>query len=452
MSELREELLATKIDKKRIIGIVLVAVLLISVFSFSVVFFGFLFGSQRPVPSKEKAKTDYESVELVIPPFPFNWFEDIMEFLSPEQLSELLEHISPEDLAAILDQISDGVVENFDLSDFPTALLALLAAGAGEIEVFRIYNYLDLNEMSDVLWKYECFDNYDSNEWTSSAFQTIYPLYSPLDYYDYYYPDPELLKVKMELSPEIGSNSMIIPSLFPIPFIMEGSINAYNLDYDKITLLKDNFNSSFLDLTFFSADDVNMTYELFGLNLPSNDDVNNSAIEVTNPTSEYSDLIFQFTQLPPDVGTYIDTWANFRTHYNALDPIIEDNDNAFVIANKIRNYLQTQFSFPFTPDDYQSAPEGQDSVDWFCEQGKGIWSDFASAFCVFTRAFGVASRFVDGYRTRAFDLISQTFDVEEIYDSQEGQNAILIKLKNLYNWAEIYVPTDIYGNGMWVQM
>jgi len=455
MSELREELLATKIDKKRIIGIVLVAVLLISVFSFSVVAFSFLFGSQRPLPSKEKANTDYESVELVIPPFPFNWFEDIMDFLSPEQLAELLENISPEDLAAILDQISDGVVENFDLSDFPTALLALLAAGAGEIEVFRIYNYLDLNEMSDVLWKYECFDNYDSNEWTSSAFQTIYPLYSPLDYYDYYFPDPELLKVKMDISPEIGSNSMIIPSLFPIPFIMEGSINAYDLDYDKITLLKDNFNSSFLDLTFFSdlsEYGVNMTYELFGLNLPSNDDVNNSAIEVTSPTSEYSDLLYQFTQLPPDVETYIDTWANFRTHYNALDSIIEDNDNAFVIANKIRNYLQTQFSFPLTPDDYQSAPEGQDSVDWFCEQGKGIWSDFASAFCVFTRAFGVASRFVDGYRTRAFDLISQTFDVEEIYDSEEGQNTILIKLKNLYNWAEIYVPTDIYGNGMWVQM
>ena len=22
----------------------------------------------------------------------------------------------------------------------------------------------------------------------------------------------------------------------------------------------------------------------------------------------------------------------------------------------------------------------------------------------------------------------------------------------MYNWAEIYIPTDIYGNGYWVQM
>ncbi|MFX0036621.1 MAG: transglutaminase domain-containing protein [Candidatus Hermodarchaeota archaeon] len=452
MSELREELLGTKIDKKRVIIVILVAALLISAFAFSTVFFSFLFGTQRPIPSKQKANTDYQDVEKIVPPLPIDWLNDIMDFLSPEQLADLLDQISLEDLADLLDQISDGDVDNFDLSNFPEALLALLAAGAGEIEVFRFYNYLDINEMSNILWKYECFDNYDGNEWTSSASQHPFSFYPLDEYLLNYFPDPELLKIKMELSPNIGSNSMVIPSRFPIPFIMDGSVNAFDLDYGSINLFKDDFNSSFLDLTFNSDNDVNMTYELFGLDLSSNDEINNTAVRVTNPTTAYSDLLTQFTQLPPNPVTYINTWSNFKTHYDFLNTIIDtNNDNAFVIANKIRNYLQTQFTFPSSPEDYQSAPEGQDSVDWFCEQGIGVWSDFASAFCVFARAFGVASRFLDGYRTEAFDLVSQTLDIEEIYDYDEGQNAIIIKLKNLYNWAEIYVPTDIYGNGMWVQ-
>jgi len=40
---------------------------------------------------------------------------------------------------------------------------------------------------------------------------------------------------------------------------------------------------------------------------------------------------------------------------------------------------------------------------------------------------------------------------EELIDN-EGKDAIAIKYKNLYNWAEIYVPTDVSGDGMWIQM
>ncbi|GAI80573.1 unnamed protein product, partial [marine sediment metagenome] len=40
--------------------------------------------------------------------------------------------------------------------------------------------------------------------------------------------------------------------------------------------------------------------------------------------------------------------------------------------------------------------------------------------------------------------------IEEMLEN--GQNTTAIKYKNMYNWAEIFIPTDISGNGQWVQM
>ncbi|MFW9901574.1 MAG: hypothetical protein ACFFDY_09810, partial [Candidatus Thorarchaeota archaeon] len=72
MSELREELLGGGINKKRIIGTILVVIILISIFAFSTVFFSFLFGSQRPTPSKKLVDQDPEDALLIKPPFPFD--------------------------------------------------------------------------------------------------------------------------------------------------------------------------------------------------------------------------------------------------------------------------------------------------------------------------------------------------------------------------------------------
>ena len=76
-------------------------------------------------------------------------------------------------------------------------------------------------------------------------------------------------------------------------------------------------------------------------------------------------------------------------------------------------------------DDYDPAPEGMDVVEWFCETQQGLWSDFASAFCAFTRAFGVSSRFIDGFNSIL---------IEEFFDNDEGKNGFAIKYKNLYSW------------------
>ncbi|MHA1190808.1 MAG: transglutaminase domain-containing protein [Promethearchaeota archaeon] len=114
-----------------------------------------------------------------------------------------------------------------------------------------------------------------------------------------------------------------------------------------------------------------------------------------------------------------------------------------MVANKIRNYLQFYFSLPADPDTYTSAPLGRDTVDYFCETQEGMWVEFASAFVIFARIFGVSSRFVDGFNS---------IGIQEIWDNQDFQNTFAIKYKNIYNWAEIFVPTDISGAGDWVQM
>ena len=447
MSELREEILGGGINKKRIIGVVLVAVLLISVFAFSTFFFSFLFGSLRTPPNKEKADTDYVEVEKIAPPLPLDFLAELLKYLTPEQLAELAEDMDPQDLADIMENMNDGDVDDLDLSQFSQALLALLFGAAGLIEKFRIYDYNSINEMIDTLWRYEVFDEYTGDQWISNANSLPFNFISDSDYWDQY-GSQDRMQIKMPLSTNIGTNLMGLPILFPTPFIIEGFIDAPNLVPGSETLTKDDFNSTAVNLEFTTADSVNMTFELFGLDLLSEQEIYNSAVLVSAPpTPEYSNILNQFTQLPPDFNSYYASQLNFQTHFDALNLTIASTDNAFVVANKTRNYLQSEFTFPTSPDEYQSAPEGRDTVDWFLEQRMGVFSDFASAFCVFTRAFGVPSRFVDGFR--AFDLLGQ---VEEISDPVEGdKDAIIIRYKNIYNWAEIYVPTDIDGDGMWAQ-
>jgi len=435
MSDLRDELLGAGINKKRIIGVALVAMLLIAIFAFSTVFFSFLFGTQRPNPSKEKAETDPEDdIVLIDIPYPFD--EDFWQ--------DLLSQV--EDPASLLDMLSemfDGDIDDLDLGNFSQGLLDLLYSGAGEIEIFRVYNYLSFNNMTDVLWKYECFDEYTGDGWTSNAVSNLYDFYTYGDWLANYFPDPELLELKMPLSPDAGVNSMVIPTLFPSPFVLD-TVSAPNLNPSSTQLYKDEYNSTTLDLSFSSTDDVNMTFEIFGFynHLPSNQELNTTARVVTNPSPEYLSLQNKYLQLPPTIGVYKTNNPYFSNHYDILNERINANDNAFWIANKIRNYLQSQFSFPMSPGDYNPAPEERDVVDWFCETEQGMWSDFATAFCAFARAFGVICRFVDGFNS---------FMIEEIWDNDEGQWGFAIKYKNLYNWAEIYVPTDIYGNGKWAQ-
>ena len=423
MSEFREDLLISTINKKRVIGVILVAVILISIFAFSSLLFSLIWGSQRPSPSDRLSEAERETVILDLPPFPYNLsdFQNQFPNLTLDQLQDLFD-------------MFDGDVDDLNLTSFSQSILPLLAS---EIEVFRIYDYYDFNDLSDNLWRYECFDEYVGDGWQSTAITQDYNFYPYSDYFTYYW-WLQKVRIQMPLTPSFGLNSMVIPTLFPNPFIMEGSVNANNLDYNSIKLYKDSYNCTTLNLNFTSSNPVNMSYELFGLNLPSDQDINNSALDESLTPDPIKN---KFLQFPSSKQVYLSSHPFFQNHYDILDNIIDQVDNSFEVATKIRNYLQANFTIGFDALQNDPPANGEDVVEWFCEHREGLWSEFASAFVMFCRAFNVSSRFVDGFNSKGV-----------IEESDSYGNYIAIKYKNIYNWAEIFVPTDVSGQGIWVQM
>jgi hypothetical protein len=338
MSEFREDLLVSTINIKRVIKIILIASLLVTAFAFSTFFFSLLWGGPRPDPNDRLSEAEDEDAILI-------YFPTIFEI---------------------------GDLPDIDPSEYET-------------EIFRVFDYSAINEIKTKLWKFESFDEYTGDGWKPSllAGKSLYSFYPMQDYIDNYSPDPELLKIQFPISPTVGNNLMILPSLFPIPFIIEDSIVAPNLNPSSTVLYKDDFNAVSVDLQFSASQPVNLSYQLFGLDLPTDVEINNSALSALHTPSEIRN---QYLQLPPSIDSYKLINTFFTNHFNILDGMISINDNAFEVANIIRNYLVSPpFSFPTSISDYNPAPQGRDIVDWFCEQEKGIWSDFASAFCAFGR-------------------------------------------------------------------
>ncbi|MFO7796541.1 MAG: transglutaminase domain-containing protein [Promethearchaeati archaeon] len=426
MSGLDEGLLGPTITKKRVIALALVTIIMIAAFAYSVMIYSWLFGSPRKSPNERLEGAPEEDALLILPESGYNW-------------SELAENLDLDD-PDLLDQLRDLHDGNIDLLDLlQYAELAAALAGS-DIEVFRVYNIPSYEEVSEKLWKFECFDEFLGDSWECNVPLQNYDFYSYSDYYSKH-SGLNIYNISMPLSPGLGSNSFMIPNLFPNPYIMENSIKVPNITPGSEVLRKNAFNSTTLTLDFTSENSVNMTYELFGLTLPTNTEINNSALD-----EDYTPAIIRdrYLQLPPDISTYLDfnVHPNINFHYNNLRTIINDEDTSFVVANKIRNYLQENFSFGYNALENSPPADGEDLVEWFCFHEEGIWTHFASAFCVFCRAFGVSCRFVDGYNSRYADTVN---------DPIMG-DGIAVKYRNLYNWAEVYIPTDVSGNGIWVQM
>ena len=203
MSEFREDLLASSVDKKRVIKTLLLVGLFITLFAFSTVLLSLLWGGLRLPPSDQLSEAEWEDAELINIPLTINFsdFQDLFDnlTLNPDQLQDALD---------ALQDMFDGNIDDLDLSDFGAALLGLAASN---IEVFRIYNdeNFDINivDFYDTLWKYECFDEYNGSGWQSTAGKQNYNYYTYSDYYTHP-PLEDILKVQMPLSPSTGQNSM----------------------------------------------------------------------------------------------------------------------------------------------------------------------------------------------------------------------------------------------------
>jgi len=275
MSELREDLLVPRITKKKVISVIIVSVLLIAFFASSVYLTSLIFGTQRIDPSEKVEDAEYDKYLLVLPPLPDD-FKDLLDDLDPDLLKDL--GLTPEDVAEFLEEMNDGDIDNYDLTMAGLVIAALLGS---EIEVFRVFDYDDPDEdFDDILWKYQSFDQFNGDGWESTVPKSITPEYdfpTLLDYQNIYAPmGLDKIDIKLNLSTNPGVNSMVMGSLFPEPYIIEENISAHNLN-PPAKLYKDDMGSVIGDLTFSSAETVDMTYQLFGLNLPTNDDINNTA-------------------------------------------------------------------------------------------------------------------------------------------------------------------------------
>jgi hypothetical protein len=451
MVGLEEELISSGISKKKAVGVILIVGLFIGALAFSVTFLNLFFDTQRLEPNENLVGAIPQDPILTTPPMPWDpsvladildpedlmdWLEDLDLNMTEEEMQEFLDDY----LDDILEQYSDmldGNIDDLDLSLFAGLIGAFLFS---DEEVFRIYDYDTIDNVSGRLWKYECFDEFTGSKWESTSSLYNYNFYRYSDYLSEH-PGQDIFNISMPLYPNTtGYSSFVLPNLFPIPFIMRNSVSAPNIDDTETQLSKTDFNSTTLTLDFTSTEDVNMTYELFGLDLPTYDEINSTAVDEDYTPNAIKN---QYLQLPPDISTYISAHPHFESHYNDLDAIIQDSDTAAVVGYKIKQYLENNFEFNASHAFSNPPDPDEDMVERFCQLEEGVWSDFVSAYCAFGRAFGLASRYVDGYNTR---------NLEEVYDPLQDKNAALIKQSNIYNWAEVYVPTATDGSGRWVQV
>ncbi len=428
MPRIEESALTTGISKKRIIGVILITGILFASFAFSVTFFRFLFNSQRLAPNENLTIAPEEEPMLLGCGTSLGLLEQLFDAfdLPNETLEKILEEYQ---------NMADGIP---DISDLDSRMLMIAALLGSQIPVFRIYDYDNVDSVSGNLWKYNSYDEYTGSEWKSNSPLSETSFYTQSDK-DTHYPTQDDLKITKEVTPDqVGAISVLLPVLFPSPFIMQGSIDVPNIDASKTRLMKNGFNSSTVILSFTSTATVNMSYRLFGANFPSVSDLAASAV---NPDYTPTDLKDEYLTLSNDINTYINAHPYFEAHYNNLDAIIDDDDDAATVASKIRTYMQSNFEFGVDAMDSDPPEDGEDLIEWFCENEEGVWSDFASAYSAFARAFGIPSRYVDGYNTR---------NIQETKDGA-GEDVIVIREMNMYNWVELYIPTSTDGSGQWVQ-
>ncbi|MHA1683117.1 MAG: transglutaminase domain-containing protein [Promethearchaeota archaeon] len=137
-----------------------------------------------------------------------------------------------------------------------------------------------------------------------------------------------------------------------------------------------------------------------------------------------------------DLSNYLATRPSFNSVYSNISSRVNVNtDSMSHIMWVIKNKLEADYSY-FTGMPIERPPSGQDMVEWFLSRpaatftnGSGTPYDFASAFVLLARAFGIPARMVTGW-----------WDYE---------NDNIIQIGNIYAWAEAFY-FDSYDTGRYI--
>lgn len=401
MSVDKKEIITKVSYTRQIISIIIVAGILFGIYIGSTALMSLFFDERLP-PSDELAEAEEEDVLLM--PIEFD-LTDLLGLLDPE----LVEKYAQEVVFYI-----------------------------GEYEIFD----------DSWLWKFAVSDEYSTaGTWSQSTSGDSPTNFMSQEDYNGSYSSRDMLKIRMPIEPRRGINSVTAPALFPTPHIMNRPwVEPYteNFSQDSTVMFKDSFNVASLNLNFNQAQDVTLSYNMFGEGFLKLSELAALGLDV-HPVYSPADIKNQYLQVPGGVAPYIFSNPNFKKHYDALNLLIAalSTDTTTTRSDTIREYLVDNFNLNIYPP-YTRPSQGQDVVEWFCERGEGIFSDFAATYVILARCFGVPCRYVEGFNSRYAESV--------VIPEEDNPNFYSIRRLNLYAWAEIYVPSAIDGSGNWTEV
>ncbi len=113
---------------------------------------------------------------------------------------------------------------------------------------------------------------------------------------------------------------------------------------------------------------------------------------------------------------------------------IGNSGNEFETMNAIRQYMASKCEYSLAPG---LTPSSRDFVNYFLlENNKGYCSHFATAGTVIARAFGIPTRYCEGYVVSMDDLNNAS-------ENSDGSFTLVLQDSSSHAWCEFYV--DGYG-------
>jgi hypothetical protein len=432
---LRQRKFIGELTKKQLIrnGIIagaVIAILLVVWFGYPAVLATFLGGgrggydTQIPIPTKQYP---YEQNPI---PFTLNLSINPDKFNPKDLPQDLADLFNPSDLTL------PSNFMNFNASDY-------------NIPLFYIQ---DVNGYSPGIqyMKQSSYDTFsaDGTQWSRSS-STVFPFVQAQNVVG---TQSAYREVKISLN-IINELSMRLPFFPYTPKYISGSLRLTDVvgGTNPTTLPDSNafFLDDYSDVVSQSSipsgiTQANLTYDI--VNDPSKSptwvsDIKDGIIPTVAPSGNLPANMTPFLQIPStSLGAYLSANANFSTAYNNI--LVQNyglsgsSTPSNQICNDIFSYLTTNYD-QFTTFPQQPA-NGQNMVDWFLgrpnsipayKNAGGTSYDFAAAFTMLARSFGVPARLVVGYLD---------WDHDDI-----------IELMNLYAWSEVYISTG-YQTGYWV--
>jgi len=264
-------------------------------------------------------------------------------------------------------------------------------------------------------WRLESYDAFNSHSWLRTNNTKVEKTE---------FDEPISGSVNFQISMNISHflfDTRYIPILWPTPRITSLSL----ADAFKTTLSYDAYDGIILDSVFQESGTSLLEYGV------TYDNVDLNYITSHALTADYTpnDILNMYTQLPNNLSSTVHDFANqFRGQGN----------NVYETAMIVMAYFKTHFTFDmdmFLGNSTDQPPPDTDVVTWFLNRKKGTAAHFATAYVVTLRDLGIAARPVFGF-TPGFEVAG---------------NKRVVKAINIHAWAEVYVPYDSSGKGIWMQ-